>query len=110
MKRTKKKNWLIIERNQVYAIATFSQLITAKDRQQQYQPLSGNQEQGSKLSRLDPKLVIMAMLSGGRRQIGCDNENLEAVQEDNYDPGNLMPPGKDDDMVFFMKKWLMSMQ
>ena len=103
MKRTKKKNRLIIERNQVYAIATFSQLITAKDRQQQYQPLSGNQEQGSKLSRLDPKLVIMAMLSGGRRQIGCDNENLEAVQEDNYDPGNLMPPGKDDDMVFLRR-------
>ena len=46
--------------------------------------------------------LFCSMVSGRRQQPECNNENLEAVQEDNYDPGDLMPPEDDDDMGVFL--------
>ena len=80
---------------------TYVQPINNRKRSATSEPLTACQE-SNKLARLDPKLVITSMLSSRRQQPEFNNENLEAIQEDNYDPGDLMPPEDDDDMGVFL--------
>ena len=80
---------------------TYVQPINNRKRSATSEPLPACQE-SNKLARLDPKLVITSMLSSRRQQPEFNNENLEAIQEDNYDPGDLMPPEDDDDMGVFL--------